>query len=409
MREVFERIFNEYLIEKEKPTKDNLLYGYLSRTGCEVNFYRTRVVDKEQYMIKSSAGKGNWGVVPWICVFDREITHTATKGFYIVYLFSADMKRCYLSLNQGWTFFKETYGSKKGKDVINKVAEMWKNTLQSGLNEFSFEEIDLAYTGKTTDLPKGYELGHICGKCYEADNLPDDEVLIKDLQNMLTVFRELKGKMIDGSIEKTINHLVSEFETGSIDEIKSKKSEHSKLVDEIIANEGANSALDLKEDLPDFVIEVPKPSGRAGNVRGPVDYVVKAEKQGKIGLAGELMVIEYEKKKLKELNINKKVEHISKISNDSEGYDVKSYDKNGEEIHIEVKTTSSGINTPFYLTAAELEHCQKNLDKYKLYRVYNFNLKENKGDLYIVEGDLEREMCLKPQTFVVRGRKKKEE
>lgn len=407
MREVFEKIFNEYLIEKEKPEKGNRLYGYLTRSECKENFYRTKIVDRAQYIIKSSAGNGNWVVVPWICVFDKDITTTARKGFYIVYLFSADMKRVYLSLNQGWTFFKDAYGSKKGKDVINKVAEMWKTTLQSGLNEFSFEDIDLAYTGHTTKLPKGYELGHICGKCYEADNLPENEVLIKDLQNMLTVYRELKGKMVDGSVEKTINHLVSEYEIGSIEEIKSKKSEQSKLVDNIIANGASDSMLDLKSDLPDFVIEIPKGRGKSGNGRGPVDYVVKAERQGKLGLAGELMVIEYEKRKLNELNINKKVEHISKEMNDSEGYDIKSYDEKGKEIHIEVKTTKGGINTPFYLTAAELKHCQENLDKYKLYRVYNFDLKENKGELYIIEGDLDEKMCLEPQTYMVKGRKRK--
>ena len=120
------------------------------------------------------------------------------------------------------------------------------------------------------------------------------------------------------------------------------------------------------------------------------------------------MVLEHEKKKLNTLGIHKNIEHVSKLSNDSAGYDIKSYDANGEEIHIEVKTTKGGINTPFYLTATELDHCKKNLDRYKLYRVYNFDLKENRGELYIIEGDLEDVMCLEPQTFVVKGRKKKE-
>ena len=75
MREVFEKIFNEYLIEKEKPEKGNRLYGYLTRSECKENFYRTKIVDRAQYIIKSSAGNGNWVVVPWICIFDKDITH----------------------------------------------------------------------------------------------------------------------------------------------------------------------------------------------------------------------------------------------------------------------------------------------------------------------------------------------
>lgn len=404
MREVLERVFNEYLVEKEKPAKGNALYGYLARTECEGSFYSTKIIDRTKYMIKSSGGQGGWGTIPWICVFDKDIGVTATKGFYIVYLFSADMKRVYLSLNQGWTFFRETYGAKKGKENIQKVADMWKNTLLSGLGEFSFDKIDLAYKGKTTDLPKGYELGHICGKCYEAESLPKEDVLVRDLQNLLTVFRELKGKMVEGSVEKTINHLVSEHMSGSLDEIITKKNEAAKI-DAIIANNGTNTFLSVKKDMPDLVIEVSKNKGKNAKSAGEVDYLGKAARQGKLGLAGELMVLEYEKNKLADLRISKYVEHISKIVGDSAGYDIKSYDESGSEIHIEVKTTKNDINTPFYLTQNELTHCKENEDKYQLYRIYNFDETTKTGDMYIVKGDITKEIELEPCTYISKGRK----
>lgn len=408
MKEVFEKIFNEYLIEKEKPAKGNALYGYLARTECEGSFYRTKIIDKTQYMIKSSGGQGGWGTIPWIGVFDKDIGVTATKGFYIVYLFSADMKQVYLSLNQGWTFFKESYGTRKGKKNIKKIAEMWKSILLSGLGEFSLDEIDLAYRGNTTDLPKGYELGHICGKCYEVSALPNDDILIRDLQNMLTVFRELKGKMVDISTEKTINHLLSEYESGSLEEIKNKKSEPAKFIDAIIASEGVNTSLNAKEDMPNFTIEVSRPRTKDNNSTGKIDYVVKATRQGKLGLAGELMVLEHEKRKLADLKIDKRVEHVSKSVGDSAGYDIKSYDEDGHEIHIEVKTTKGDINTPFYLTQNELCHCKSNIEKYQLYRIYNFDETTNAGDLYIVKGDITEEMALEPCTYISKGRKRYE-
>lgn len=405
MKEVLEKVFNEFLIEKEKPVKGNELYSYLFNDKCAISFYDSKVIDKNQYEIHSSGGKGNWGIIPWIGVFDKDISTTARKGYYIVYLFSADMTRVYLSLNQGWTLFKETYGAKKGKLIIAKVAEMWKYTLQAGLTEFSFDKIDLGYRGNSTDLPKGYELGHICGKCYYAANLPEEDVLVKDLQNLLSVFRELKGKMVDGSIEKTNNHLISEFETGSLQEIKRKKSEQTKFIDKIIATAGQNTELTVKDDMPDVFVQVEKRKKAGEKGKPPVDYVIKAERQEKLGLAGELMVIEHEKKKLKELNINKEVEHVSKLTNDTAGYDVKSYDESGSEINIEVKTTKGDINTPFYLTANELEYCKNNMTKYRLYRVYNFDVKENTGDMYVIEGDLEAVLHMEPQTYIVKGRK----
>src|SRR5262249_52580282 len=37
--------------------------------------------------VEGSAGAGNWAAVPWISVFDPAITTSATRGYYVVYLF----------------------------------------------------------------------------------------------------------------------------------------------------------------------------------------------------------------------------------------------------------------------------------------------------------------------------------
>ena len=38
-------------------------------------------------LVEGSAGAGNWAAVPWISVFDPAITTSATRGYYLVYLF----------------------------------------------------------------------------------------------------------------------------------------------------------------------------------------------------------------------------------------------------------------------------------------------------------------------------------
>jgi MrcB-like, N-terminal domain len=50
------------------------------------------------YRIEGSTGKGNITSAPWIATFDRSVTTTATQGFYLVYLYSVDLKLLYLSL-----------------------------------------------------------------------------------------------------------------------------------------------------------------------------------------------------------------------------------------------------------------------------------------------------------------------
>lgn len=407
MKNVLEKILKEYLKEKENSPKNNKLFRYLSNNSCQKDFYDLNVLDESKYIVKSSGGIGAWGIIPWIGIFDKDISVSAAEGYDIVYLFSADMKKVYLSLNQGWTYFKNNYSTKKAKENIKKVTTVWKEILRSNLNDFSFEEINLEYKGKNSDLPTGYELGHICGKCYYVDNLPDEVVLIRDLQNMLTVFRELKGNLIDLNVRKTNNHWLSEYESNFVEEKKESNSIENQDLDSIISNEAENTALILKKELPNIKIKNNQNvDANKTSASYKTDYVQIMKSRSKLGLAGELMVINYERKRLNKFGIFKEVEHVSKISNDKAGYDIKSYDKHGNEIHIEVKTTKKREDEPFFLTRNEYEYSIDNADKYKLYRIYNFNPSTGKGDFYIIEGDITEEIEFETEVYISARRKK---
>jgi len=146
-------------------------------------------IPKSKYKIQGSIGQGNPAEIPWICVFDLDITKSAQEGFYIVYLFSSDMSGVYLSLNQGWTQYEREYGTKEGRIEIKQNAKYAKTTLNSDQG-FSYAPINLK---ATKSLGKGYELGNICSVYYDARDIPSDEELINDLRNLLGVYRELKG------------------------------------------------------------------------------------------------------------------------------------------------------------------------------------------------------------------------
>ena len=133
---------------------------------------------------------GNTAQVPWVGVFDRDITDSAQRGYYIAYLFNAKMQGVYLSLNQGWTGFQKQYKTKKGKEKIKETAMYCRKLLHSSLSNFSFSKINL---DATSTLAKGYELGHICGKYYSSNNIPEDNVLANDLRELMGIYAELKG------------------------------------------------------------------------------------------------------------------------------------------------------------------------------------------------------------------------
>src|SRR4051794_8207014 len=53
--------------------------------------------------VEGRDGTGRKTEVPWLRVHSRTRSPSATEGWYVVYLFSAEGDRVYLSLNQGTT------------------------------------------------------------------------------------------------------------------------------------------------------------------------------------------------------------------------------------------------------------------------------------------------------------------
>jgi len=125
------------------------------------------------------------------------------------------------------------------------------------------------------------------------------------------------------------------------------------------------------------------------------NYIENEREKTRIGTLGELLVLQYEQERLKSLKIKKIPEHKSKSEGDGLGYDILSYDKNGNEIFIEVKTTTNGANTPFYITRNELEKSKQENDRYFLYRLYDFDEKNNKSKFFKQKGNL-TELCINP-------------
>lgn len=82
---------------------------------------------------------------------------------------------------------------------------------------------------------------------------------------------------------------------------------------------------------------------------------------------------------------------------DGLGYDIKSYDTNGEPLFIEVKTTNRDINTPFYLSPNELNQSSIYKDQYRLARVYKY---QGVDEFYILKGDPKTQLNLQPNSYI---------
>jgi 5-methylcytosine-specific restriction enzyme A len=178
---------SKYLIEKDKKFGGNSFATSYRNELPKILIDASSISDS--YKVYSSCGQGQWAEIPWIAVLDKSITESTQSVYYIVYLFSADMKSLYLFLGLRWTQFEDKFGIRDGRIEIEATAEVIQKHLRSA-SGFSTRKIDL----KTNNiLGKGYELGTILSKKYYTKNLPNDAALVDDLRNLMGVYRELKG------------------------------------------------------------------------------------------------------------------------------------------------------------------------------------------------------------------------
>lgn len=188
MKALFEYICRNYNKSKGENFSNHIL-GKKIRHDLPNELFQSLDLNNNKFKITGSIGQGQWAEIPWISIFLKDITTSATNGYYIVYLFKSDMSGFYLSLNQGWTYFEKKYKTKEGKVKIKQSADIIRNILSPLYNTFTETTINLNASG---NLGKGYELGHICGCYYDSNNIPSTEKLIADLKELITEYMKLK-------------------------------------------------------------------------------------------------------------------------------------------------------------------------------------------------------------------------
>lgn len=166
-----------------------------------------------------------------------------------------------------------------------------------------------------------------------------------------------------------------------------------------------SSFLDRLEQPPESGEFVYPPFRRAvtdGLISPRVNYLEREAHNASLGRAGEEFVIAFERARLQYLdrgNLADRVEHIAANVGDGAGFDIRSFEENGEDRLIEVKTTAYGKQTPFFLSRNEVDVSRERASRYHLYRVFRFRQDPR---LYTVNGSLERICRLEAVQFRAR-------
>lgn len=115
-----------------------------------------------------------------------------------------------------------------------------------------------------------------------------------------------------------------------------------------------------------------------------IDYLKLHEFQIEIGKLGEAYVYDFEREKLKKTKYLELVDNTP-AKDGSNGFDILSYDLEGNKLYIEVKTEAGLNDNDFYMSENEINTGKKLIkdgEKYIIYRVHNV-LAENKKDIKI--------------------------
>ena len=65
-------------------------------------------IKEDKYSVVGKVATGNYSKVPWISIYDENITKETKDGYYLVYLFIRK-ESIYLSLNQGWSKISDMF------------------------------------------------------------------------------------------------------------------------------------------------------------------------------------------------------------------------------------------------------------------------------------------------------------
>ena len=130
-----------------------------------------------------------------------------------------------------------------------------------------------------------------------------------------------------------------------------------------------------------------------------VDVAGRDERNRALGRAGEERALIHERTILRDRgrdDLARRVRWVSEEDGDGTGYDIASFDPDGRERLIEVKTTNGWERTPFFISRNELAVADERRAEWRLLRLWDFSREPKAFELH---PPLDAHVSLTAQTF----------
>jgi hypothetical protein len=350
IRSLIGEIAAEWPKYKERGKVDKTAQAYSLVVNHFPSELQSLAQNADSLKFHGSTGQGNVTAAPWIAAFDTRITSSATSGYYVVYLFSIDLQRLILEFGFGTTQFTNHFNKKSECYERIRIAakamqdrhekKLLPALKQALLDSISREPVDLAATPKD-GLHEAYEQSSIYSVEYSLSNLPPEIKLTEDFNSFLRLYREVVSDPFESNMEDLFEWVAEPTKT---------------------TNESSVSTFEPRPE---------KKKRKTVSSRSPKRR--RSKESLKVGNAGEKAVFKHEKEKLIKAGLTSladKVVHEAAEGN-TPGWDITSFDKDGEKIYIEVKSSTGKIITSVDITDNEWKAASDNRDKYFLYLVTN--------------------------------------
>ena len=129
------------------------------------------------------------------------------------------------------------------------------------------------------------------------------------------------------------------------------------------------------------------------------NYLELEARNRSLGKAGEELALEFEHERLwraGQKKLAERIEHVSSSKGDGLGFDILSFEIDGRERLVEVKTTRFGAMTPFFASKNEVEMSDERSAEYHVYRLFDF---DKSTRLFTLGGSMRSTCDLEPAQF----------
>lgn len=144
----------------------------------------------------------------------------------------------------------------------------------------------------------------------------------------------------------------------------------------------------------------PVDAGFMARIAQKYDAAERDARNRALGAAGERLVLDHERQQLKEAgrpDLAERIRWTAAEDGDGLGYDISSFERDGRERLIEVKTTNGWERTPFHISRNELRVASDRRETWHLIRVWNF---AREPRAFALRPPLEAHAELTPSSFL---------